>query len=125
QDLWSGSEDSDLLLEKEQIRYCLFQAHQRIGNIPTSELSSKRNFKQLKNFKKDTDFEFVQNSKIELYRIYENTVEIIMAKDKEMNDRLLLGQALLYRKHLFELYPYHLNIRFFEMSDGIVQEFKI
>jgi len=103
-DLWSTFDDEDI--EKEARLYALFLARKRIGDYNLDEKVIKKAYKELKVFKENTNYDFVQNSKTELYKLEGLKIEILMYSEKDIDKRLLIGQAKLYRHYLSILDPW-------------------
>lgn len=97
-DLWSNSDISNI--EEDELRYKLTIAHKNIGDIKLNEKLSKRTNRVLRKYIKDNDYEFVPGSNQELFRIIGNKLEILLYNDKEVEKRLLIGQAILYMHYL-------------------------
>ena len=97
-DLWSNSDISNI--EEDELRFKLAIAHKNIGDYKLNEKLSKRTNRVLKKYIKDNDYEFVPGSNQELFRIIGNKLEILLYNDKEVEKRLLIGQAILYMHYL-------------------------
>ena len=97
-DLWSNSDISNI--EEDELRFKLAVAHKNIGDYKLNEKLSKRTNRVLKKYIKDNDCEFVPGSNQELFRIIGNKLEILLYNDKEVEKRLLIGQAILYMHYL-------------------------
>jgi len=97
-DLWSTFEDEDI--EKEYRLYALFLAHKKIGNYDLDKNQIKKITKVLNNIKDNSDYEYVQNSFTELYKVKGKNIEILMYNDKDFDQRLIIGQAKLYKHYL-------------------------
>ena len=108
-DLWSSINDETIELEENL--YSIFLTHKIIGDIKLSEAKTKKVYKTLKEYKEKSKYDFIQNSKTELYKLNGNELEIILYKDKDIDSRLLLGQAQLYKNELSIFAP-NINIRF-------------
>ena len=102
-DLWSTLSDNHKDIEKEEIIYALAAAHNRIGDIKTSDRTYRKAHRVLKQYVLDNpDYQFVRGSRNEIYKLSGNEVDFIFYYDKEIDQRLLIGQAYLYKYYLAE-----------------------
>lgn len=112
-DLWTRVDDDVSFIEKEEIRCVLYNVHKKISFKYPSRLSNKTMQEFLKT---NSDYEYIQDSKVAAYKIEEDNLYIVLAplhmKDDMMAKRILLGQETLYKKMIEEIYPYNLNIIF-------------
>ena len=97
-DLWSNSDTSNI--EIDELRYRLALTHKTIGDYKLNDKLSKRTNRVLRKFIKENDYEFIPGSNQELFRIIGNKLEILLYNDKEVEKRLLIGQAILYMHYL-------------------------
>ena len=112
-DIWTNDADPSQI-EMEQIRYALFHIHDKIAITYPKGSTAK---KVLRTFlEENPDYAFIKNSKYAAYRIVEDCLYIVQAplfiKDKLMEERIMLGQKVLYEKMFDDLYPYNLRIIF-------------
>ena len=100
-DLWSDLSDNRKAIEREKLLYALFAAHETIGDITDSEKGYRKAKKELKAFMENEDgFEFVRASQNELYRLGRQSVDLVFYHDKNTDERLIIGQAQLYKYYL-------------------------
>ena len=100
-DIWTSLNDNHSAIEKEEIIYALYSAHNRIGDVKTSDAIRRKAHKVLKQYVEEhPSYEFMQNSKNEIYHIDDKEINIILYYDKEIDQRLLIGQAYLYKYYL-------------------------
>ena len=112
-DLWASLSDNTDAIETEEALYSLFATHKQIKDIPMSEKTIKRAKRNLKAFREThKGYDNIQGSDSELYKIDGHSLEIVMYHDKEIEDKLLIGQAKLYKDRLNELLDYRYNIEF-------------
>lgn len=112
-DLWSSLGNNHEDIEKEQIIYALYAAHDHIGDIKTSDKVYKKANRQLKQYVEENPrYQFIQNSKNEIYTINDKEISFIFYYDKEIDQRYLIGQAYLYRFYLKDLIGLDIKTRF-------------
>ena len=100
-DLWSNLNNNHDDIESEQVIYALYAAHDHIGDLKISDQIYKRAHRLMKQYiEEDPSYQFVRNSKNELYRIEDKTINFIFYYDKQIDQRLLIGQAYLYKYYL-------------------------
>jgi len=93
-DLWSPIDHEDI--EYEKLLFSLFKSHNQIKNTPLV----KKAYKTLREYTENTDYEFMQNSQNELYRINKQEIKIVFYHDKDVDVKQLIGQAKLYRHYM-------------------------
>lgn len=113
-DIWSSEDYDRLVIEKEEIRTVLYHVHDRYRlHYPSSKILRKMLMEEMQ---KDTELEYILDSKYEAYKIVDDKLYIVMCplimKDDLMVKRVMLGQEALYRKAFDVLYPYNLHIIF-------------
>ncbi len=112
-DLWSDLGDNIEAIDREKLLYALSAAHRKIGEIDEREKEIKKAAKELKAFKEEfKGYEFIQNSRSELYKLGNRSLDIVFYHDKNVDQRLLIGQAQLYRYHLGNYYKPDMSLRF-------------
>ena len=100
-DLWSRLNNNFADIEKEEIIYALFSAHNRIKDIEMPEPVMKKATKTLRQYiKQHPEYQFIQNSRNEIYKITDQEISFIFYYDKQVDQRLLIGQAYLYKYYL-------------------------
>lgn len=117
-DLWSDLGDNKNSIEEEKKRYALYCAHNQIKDLDLDEKWYKRSQRTMKKFAEvNNEYKFISGSLNELYKLQGNDLLIVLYNDRQLDPKLLLGQAVLYRRYLKEYYDKDLNIRFMT-SDG-------
>ena len=116
-DLWSSLLDSNEAIEEEKLLYALFASHKKLGDVPSNEKTTKKAYRCLKNYVDNTKYSFIQDSMNEAYIIDGKNISILFYHDKDVDYRLLIGQAELYKKHISELYKEEYNIVFYTNDD--------
>ena len=100
-DLWSNLNNNHEDIEQEQVIYALYAAHDHIGDIKVSDKIYKKAQRLLKQYvEQHPQYQFVRNSKNEIYRISDKEISFIFYYDKEIDQRYLIGQAYLYKYYL-------------------------
>ena len=100
-DLWSDLSDNAESIEKEKFLYALFAAHDKIGEIPASESTDRKAKKAMNAFMEENKgYAFIRKSVKELYCVNKGSTDIVFYYDKDCDERLLIGQAQLYRYYL-------------------------
>ena len=118
-DLWSDLNQNDEAIRKEEIIYSLFQAQNKIGSISMNDNVSKKAKRAMKSFiKNNPDYRYIYRSENEVFRLKDNSLEIVMYDDKEIDWRLLIGQAHLYRYYFEKYYDEYLNVVFSCLSNN-------
>ena len=109
-DIWSNVDDK--LIEEETNLYSIFLSHKIIGDINYEEKLKKKINKNLKKYlQENPKYKFIKNSNTELYKLNNNELEIVYYHDKDIDDRLLIGQATIFKNELSILNP-KINITF-------------
>lgn len=112
-DLWSNLQDNQSSIELEEAIYSIYSAHKEIEDIKLSDKLARKAKKSLKTYIEDHEnYYFIQNSNNEVYKIDRNNIEIVFYRDKDVEDKLLIGQAHLYKERLNELLKYKYFIEF-------------
>lgn len=100
-DLWSSLNDNARAINKEKQIYSLLLAHEKTGDLYRDEKTLKRaNRIMNKYLKEHEEYRFVGDSECELFTDKDNSLEIVIYKDKKADDRLLIGHAYLYHYYL-------------------------
>ena len=115
QDLWSDQGDS-AIIEMEKLRFALNSAHRQIGDITLDEKQQRRAKKVLNTFAEE-GYSFLDDAGSEVYRIRDGHIDLILYKDKSIDDRVLIGQAVLYRDQLNRSFEKICDIRFRSSDD--------
>ena len=111
-DLWSEL-NSNEIIDREKMLYILNAAHKKIGDVPDSEKGYKRAQRILKQFRENSEgYEFIKGSRNERYKSGKNSLDIVFSHDKQIDDRILMGQAQLYRYQLSYYYKKDAPVRF-------------
>lgn len=103
-DIWSNINEDKI--NEEELLYSLNVTHQKIKDIPSNKKAKKY---LINNY---PDYKFVYNSKNEVYKIDKSNIEIIFYRDKDTDDKQLMGQARLYRYYLSIYYSHNFDITF-------------
>ena len=112
-DLWSDLNDNRGSIAAEKLLYTLFVTHAKIGDISYPEKEYKKAAKALKQFIEETPrYRFVRGSRNELYLLGKESVDLVFYRDRNIDERLLLGQAQLYRYYLGIYHGKEVAIRF-------------
>lgn len=113
-DLWSSLIDNNKVIKKQEILTILFDTHKQLKDVKYEKINTIK--KALLPYL-EKGYDFIPNSVNELYKIDDNNVEIIFYNDKKIDQRILIGQAQLYRHYLSIKSPYDLNINFKTSND--------
>lgn len=116
-DLWTS--DNDEIIDEEEKIYAISLAHKKVNDVNYNEKLVKRINKNLKLTTESTKYKFIQNSKTELYKLDDNELEIMYYHDKDIDERLLIGQAKLFKNELSILCP-RINVTF-KTSDRLAK----
>lgn len=117
-DMWSRGEDTLKLIKDEQLEYALKLVHNMYGDFKFSkneQLRAKRTMARLK--KLNPLCSYVASSKMELSYVKDGNVLIVLYNNKNVDKRLLIGQAELYKKYIGKYYPYSYKL-YFKTSDS-------
>ena len=110
-DLWSS--DNQKAIREEELLYALLRTHRMIKDIKTNEKTARKAKKTLQRYQeKDPDLRFMQGSVNELYKADDQKIEIVFYRDKDTDDKLLLGQSVLYRYYLDRYYDSYYRLKF-------------
>ena len=117
-DLWSDLNETRETIEKEKLLCCLNAAHEAIGDIPVVDKLKKRANRSLKKYtEENSSYQFVKGSQSELYRLGKQSLDLLFYHDKDIEERLLIGQAQLYKYYLGKFLGEDAAVRF-RTSDG-------
>lgn len=108
QDLWTSGSDASMI-EREELRYSLYLAHRYTGDLPCGDRTLRRAYKTLKDAE---DYELIQHSHTSACRLSDDSIEVLFYHDKDIDDRLILGQAALYRYYMDKNHSQDLPITF-------------
>ena len=112
-DLWSDFTGNAQAIEKEKLLYALSAAHETIGDIPYDEKTSKKAYKAIRKYAEENkEFRFVRKSRYELYTSGTHSIDLLFYYDKDVDERLLIGQAQLYKYYLGIYFGKDIAIRF-------------
>lgn len=113
-DLWTnlGNEEA---INQEELLYSLYTSHNKINDIFINKTIYNRSYRQLKKYlETNSSYEFIQNSKNELFRIKDKLIEILFYYDeKNIDPKLILGQADLYKYYITNYYGNDVDIKFY------------
>ena len=100
-DIWSSLDINQKSIESEELLYTLFTAHRYIEDIKVTDKLLKKGRRDLNKYiDENKEYNFIQNSDLELYKIEDNTVEILFYNHKDIDNKLLIGQANLYKQKI-------------------------
>ena len=100
-DIWSSLDINQKSIESEELLYTLFTAHKKIKDINVEEKLIKKGKKEISRYiENNSEFNFIQNSNLEAYRVDDNKIEILFYNHKEIDNKLLIGQANLYKQYI-------------------------
>lgn len=100
-DIWSSLDINQKSIESEELLYTLFTAHKKIKDINVEEKLIKKGRKEISRYiENNSEFNFIQNSDLEAYRVDDNKIEILLYNHKEIDNKLLIGQANLYKQYI-------------------------
>lgn len=112
-DPWTVADNSEELCEREQIRLYLNYFSRNISKLPLSDKAKNNTVKALKKYSMEhPEYELVNSDELKLYKINENKLTIVFYKEKNLDDRIIIGQAYLYRYYFLNQYPYDIDIDF-------------
>lgn len=112
-DLWTDVTLNNKAIDEEERLLLLHQTHKNIKDVFVSNSSYKKANRILKQFIQDNnEYDFIQGSNNEIFKMKDKYLEIIFYYDKNIDEKLLIGQANLYRYYLgdkldiyFKVYP--------------------
>ncbi len=112
-DIWTNDIDP-VRIETDQIRYVLYHIYDKIAiEYPNNNTGRKALRKLLES---DPGYSYIKGSKHAAYKIAKDCLYIVQAplyiKDKIMEERIMLGQKVLYERMFAKLYPHNLRIIF-------------
>ena len=112
-DIWSSYSDNLKAIRTEELLYALFCTHRKIKDIRTTDKTSRKAKKTLQQYlEKHEGYRFLQDSVNELYKADEYNIEIIFYRDKDVDDKLIFGQASLYRYYLNKFSDAYYRLKF-------------
>lgn len=116
-DLWTDLNNNEII-DREKLLYVIDASHKKIGDIPSNEKGYKRATRNLKKYKEEHEgYEFIRESRSELYKLGRNSLDIVFYHDKEIDERILIGQAQLYRYQLSSYYGKDVAVRFLSSDE--------
>ena len=124
-DAWSivNLEES---VDKEMVQYALYATHNRIGEMINDEKIEAKAKKSLrKHIEKDKELSFIQASGFELYKISCHNIIVVLYHDRNVNERLLLGQAQLYRHYIKHYYNNPVVFTFMTSDNDLLIEYQL
>ena len=112
-DIWSSYSDNLKAIRTEELLYALFRSHRKIGDINLTDKTARKAKKVLQQYMENKKgYRFVQGSGSELYKADDHNIEIIFYRDKDIDDKLLYGQASLYRYYMNRYCDAYYRLRF-------------
>ena len=110
-DIWSS--DNLKAIRSEELLYALFRTHRKIGDIAATDKTARKAKKFLQQYTENKEgFRFIQGSINELYKADDYNIEIVFYRDKDVDDKLLFGQASLYRYYMNRFCDAYYRLRF-------------
>ncbi|MBO4919596.1 MAG: hypothetical protein J5365_05510, partial [Erysipelotrichaceae bacterium] len=110
-DIWSS--DNLKAIRSEELLYALFRTHRKIGDIAAADKTARKAKKSLQQYAENKEgFRFIQGSINELYKADDYNIEIVFYRDKDVDDKLLFGQASLYRYYMNRFCDAYYRLRF-------------
>ena len=117
-DIWSSGETAAERVDDEELEYAIKLAQKEIGDFNFSEsklASANKVMKKLQ--QKNPAASFIGKSKLDLCLVNNRDVLIVLYNSKNLDYRMLVGQAELYKKYIKKYYPYSYKI-YFKTSDN-------
>ena len=99
-DLWSSGDDYIKGIQEDELIYKLKMAYRKINDYKLNDKLTKKAYRELKKYNNENGYNFIDNSKLESYKLKDNNIEIVLYNNKEVDKRLIIGQAILYKKQL-------------------------
>lgn len=117
-DLWSSSEMLADRIDDEQLSYAIYLTHKEIGDYSINEDKlkvAKRMMKQV--LINNPMCKPIGDSNLDLCLVNERNVLIVLYNNKDIDKRLLIGQAELYKRNIGKYYPNAYKL-YFKTSNG-------
>ncbi len=112
-DMWFSLENAESYIGKHLVELSLNVAQDRLKDIKLSDSKTKKGFKDLKDFKLiNPEYSFVKDSKLALYKCADGGLTILLYDDKDIDDRMIIGQAMLYNKYIKDMYKGDITVTF-------------
>ena len=110
-DIWSS--DNLKAIRSEELLYALFRTHRRIKDIAMNDKTARKAKKSLQQFIENNEsYRFMQDSANALYKADDYNIEIVFYRDKDSDDKLLIGQMALYRYYMNKFCDAYYRLRF-------------
>ena len=117
-DIWSSSEMAEKIIENEQLNTSLKLAQKDIGDFKLSETRIKSGNRTMKKIvENNPGCKFIGKSKLDVALVNDRDILIVLYNHKEIDYRLLIGQAELYKKYIMKYYNGPFKI-YFKTSDN-------
>ena len=117
-DIWSSSEMAEKIIENEQLNTSLKLAQKDIGDFKLSETRIKSGNRTMKKIvENNPGCKFIGKSKLDVVLVNDSDILIVLYNHKEIDYRLLIGQAELYKKYIMKYYNGPFKI-YFKTSDN-------
>lgn len=117
-DIWSGDEEKINIIDNEQLAHALKLAQKDIGDFHLGTKKSKAANRIMKRIiDNNPGCKFIGKSKLDVCLINGKDILIVLYKDKDIDYRLLIGQAELYKKLIMDYYGGPFKI-YFKTSDN-------
>ena len=112
-DLWFSLGQQESYIDKHLVEFSLNVSQELVGDIKLSDSKVKKGYKDLKDFVIiNPEYRFIKESKLSLYKYSDGRLSILLYTDKDIDDRLVLGQALLLKSNFKKIYKDDINIVF-------------
>lgn len=117
-DLWSSPEMLADRIDDEQLEYAIKLAHNEIGDYSIEENKLKIAKKTMKEVLLANPMcKPISDSNLDLCLVNERNVLIVLYNNKDIDSRLLIGQAELYKRNIGKYYPNAYKL-YFKTSNG-------
>lgn len=110
-DIWSS--DNLKAIRTEELLYALFRTHRKIRDITVTDKTARKAKKTLQQYLENNEgYRFVQGSVSELYKADDYNIDLVFYRDKDIDDKLLIGQTSLYRYYMNRFCDAYYRLRF-------------
>ena len=117
-DIWSSNEIAEKIINNEQLNYSLKLAQKDIGDFKLSDTRIKSGNRTMKKIvENNPGCKFIGKSKLDVALVNDSDILIVLYNHKEIDYRLLIGQAQLYKKYIMKYYNGPFKI-YFKTSDN-------
>lgn len=107
--------------EKHRLEYAISLMQEKVKDINCTDAIKNKAAKELRNYiELHPEYSFVKGSKMSLNKIGDKEVTFYLYKNKNFEDRIIYGQAALYKHYLEMFYP-EIKKLSFESNDDSLQ----